>query len=160
MSASYYLTAMVNNCVSWRQLGSCSMTRPFLSLRRLGLEADYLLGLGSWNFPDVINWYRTCIFWQICPLILTLYPLVLTLIVAMVVLWTTPGGFQGGCENKTDALWPLQTHYLLYGSGFQTWEYSPTYAIRSYGYLLLHLFPMLVTNTANKVCVCVWIEGE
>ena len=52
----------------------------------------------------------------------------------------------------------LQTHYLLYGSGFQTWEYSPTYAIRSYGYLLLHLFPMLVTNTANKVCVCACVR--
>ena len=39
----------------------------------------------------------------------------------------------------------------MYGSGFQTWEYSPTYAIRSYGYLLLHILPLLVTNTANKV---------
>ena len=34
MSAAYYLTAMVNNCVPRRQLGSCSVTRPFLSLRR------------------------------------------------------------------------------------------------------------------------------
>ncbi|PIK57716.1 putative alpha-1,2-mannosyltransferase ALG9 [Apostichopus japonicus] len=33
------------------------------------------------------------------------------------------------------------THYLLYGKGFQTWEYSPTYAIRSYAYLFLHAIP-------------------
>ncbi|XP_046854479.1 alpha-1,2-mannosyltransferase ALG9-like [Xenia sp. Carnegie-2017] len=35
------------------------------------------------------------------------------------------------------------THYLIYGSGFQTWEYSPKYAIRSYTYLLLHTLPGL-----------------
>nr|KAF6437898.1 hypothetical protein HJG59_008631 [Molossus molossus] len=33
------------------------------------------------------------------------------------------------------------THYLIYGKGFQTWEYSPVYAIRSYAYLLLHVWP-------------------
>ncbi|XP_042199845.1 alpha-1,2-mannosyltransferase ALG9 [Callorhinchus milii] len=33
------------------------------------------------------------------------------------------------------------THYLLYGKGFQTWEYSPVYAIRSYAYLWLHVLP-------------------
>ncbi|XP_048093906.1 alpha-1,2-mannosyltransferase ALG9 [Alosa alosa] len=33
------------------------------------------------------------------------------------------------------------THYLLYGKGMQTWEYSPTYAIRSYAYLWLHALP-------------------
>ena len=32
MSASYYPTTMVDNCISRRQLGSCSVTRPFLSL--------------------------------------------------------------------------------------------------------------------------------
>ncbi|KAM8927591.1 alpha-1,2-mannosyltransferase ALG9 [Pelodytes ibericus] len=33
------------------------------------------------------------------------------------------------------------THYLVYGKGFQTWEYSPAYAIRSYAYLWLHALP-------------------
>ena len=37
----------------------------------------------------------------------------------------------------------MQTHYLIYGSGFQTWEYSPKYAIRSYAYLLPHSLPGL-----------------
>lgn len=32
-------------------------------------------------------------------------------------------------------------HYLLYGTGMQTWEYSPLYAIRSYAYLWLHALP-------------------
>ena len=35
MLASYYLTAIVNNCTPRRQLGSCSVTRPLLSLRRV-----------------------------------------------------------------------------------------------------------------------------
>ncbi|XP_052447770.1 alpha-1,2-mannosyltransferase ALG9 isoform X1 [Carassius gibelio] len=34
------------------------------------------------------------------------------------------------------------THYLLYGTGMQTWEYSPAYAIRSYAYLWLHALPV------------------
>ncbi|KAG9351484.1 hypothetical protein JZ751_022734 [Albula glossodonta] len=33
------------------------------------------------------------------------------------------------------------THYILYGKGMQTWEYSPAYAIRSYAYLWLHALP-------------------
>ncbi|EDO35244.1 predicted protein [Nematostella vectensis] len=48
------------------------------------------------------------------------------------------------------------THFLLYGSGFQTWEYSPLYAIRSYGYLTLHTIPGLLQVhllKANKLLV-------
>ncbi|XP_008544878.1 alpha-1,2-mannosyltransferase ALG9 [Microplitis demolitor] len=33
------------------------------------------------------------------------------------------------------------SHYLLYGTGQQTWEYSPEFALRSYTYLLIHLVP-------------------
>ncbi|XP_014219849.1 alpha-1,2-mannosyltransferase ALG9 [Copidosoma floridanum] len=33
------------------------------------------------------------------------------------------------------------SHFLLYGSGQQTWEYSPQYALRSYTYLLIHMVP-------------------
>lgn len=36
----------------------------------------------------------------------------------------------------------LQAHFLFQGRGFQTWEYSPAYAIRSYAYILLHVLPM------------------
>ncbi|ORX99359.1 hypothetical protein K493DRAFT_279646 [Basidiobolus meristosporus CBS 931.73] len=32
------------------------------------------------------------------------------------------------------------THYLQYGSGLQTWEYSPIYAIRSWAYIGIHAF--------------------
>ncbi|XP_027201024.2 alpha-1,2-mannosyltransferase ALG9-like [Dermatophagoides pteronyssinus] len=32
-------------------------------------------------------------------------------------------------------------HFLLYGSGFQTWEYSPKYSIRSYTYLWFYMLP-------------------
>eukprot|EP00026_Physarum_polycephalum_P005805 Phypoly_transcript_05843.p1 GENE.Phypoly_transcript_05843~~Phypoly_transcript_05843.p1 ORF type:complete len:617 (+),score=73.87 Phypoly_transcript_05843:224-1852(+) len=32
------------------------------------------------------------------------------------------------------------THYLMYGYGLQTWEYSPVYALRSYLYIMIHAF--------------------
>ncbi|KYQ53422.1 Alpha-1,2-mannosyltransferase ALG9, partial [Trachymyrmex zeteki] len=36
------------------------------------------------------------------------------------------------------------SHFLLYGTGQQTWEYSPEYALRSYMYLLIHMVPAKV----------------
>lgn len=33
------------------------------------------------------------------------------------------------------------THYIAHGSGLQTWEYSPEYAIRSWLYVLIHAIP-------------------
>ena len=33
------------------------------------------------------------------------------------------------------------THYLNYGFGLQTWEYSPEFALRSWLYILLHAIP-------------------
>lgn len=40
------------------------------------------------------------------------------------------------CDEVFNYWEPL--HYLLYKSGFQTWEYSSEFALRSYLYLLLH----------------------
>ncbi|ESO98754.1 hypothetical protein LOTGIDRAFT_114104 [Lottia gigantea] len=45
-------------------------------------------------------------------------------------------------------------HYLVYNKGFQTWEYSPFYAIRSYFYIILHTLPIRLVNTLvteNKI---------
>lgn len=42
-------------------------------------------------------------------------------------------------------------HYLMHGSGFQTWEYSPVYAIRSYAYILIHILPLFLIGTINKI---------
>ena len=47
-------------------------------------------------------------------------------------------------------------HHLMHGYGYQTWEYSPAYAIRSYAYLWLYILPLrLYTNLAqaNRVSV-------
>ena len=44
----------------------------------------------------------------------------------------------------------FQTHYLLYGKGFQTWEYSPVYALRSYTYLLMHAVPAKIYEVLLK----------
>ncbi|XP_014679801.1 PREDICTED: alpha-1,2-mannosyltransferase ALG9-like isoform X2 [Priapulus caudatus] len=43
------------------------------------------------------------------------------------------------CDETYNYWEPL--HYMMYGSGFQTWEYSPTYSIRSYAYILIHAIP-------------------
>ncbi|XP_054159813.1 alpha-1,2-mannosyltransferase ALG9-like isoform X2 [Oppia nitens] len=36
------------------------------------------------------------------------------------------------------------THYLIHGLGFQTWEYSPLYAIRSYAFLWIYALPAFI----------------
>ncbi|KAF9958372.1 mannosyltransferase [Mortierella alpina] len=45
-------------------------------------------------------------------------------------------------------------HYLQYGTGLQTWEYSPLYAIRSWAYILLHTLAAEIARlamSANRV---------
>jgi alpha-1,2-mannosyltransferase len=42
----------------------------------------------------------------------------------------------GDCDEVFNYWEP--THYLVHGTGFQTWEYSPTYAIRSWAYVAIH----------------------
>lgn len=41
------------------------------------------------------------------------------------------------------------THYTLYGWGFQTWEYSPAYALRSYFFLLPHSIAVSALHAAS-----------
>ncbi|KAL5640326.1 hypothetical protein ACGC1H_007557 [Rhizoctonia solani] len=43
------------------------------------------------------------------------------------------------CDEVFNFWEPL--HYLDQGHGFQTWETSPAYALRSWAYILVHLFP-------------------
>ncbi|XP_052891922.1 alpha-1,2-mannosyltransferase ALG9 [Anopheles moucheti] len=62
---------------------------------------------------------------------------VVTLIVVRIqaALWSTISD----CDETFNYWEPL--HYLLRGKGFQTWEYSPEFALRSYSYLWLHGLP-------------------
>ncbi|KAG9446791.1 hypothetical protein H6P81_012919 [Aristolochia fimbriata] len=53
------------------------------------------------------------------------------------------------CDEVFNYWEPL--HYLLYGSGFQTWEYSSAFALRSYLYILFH---KVVAGPAS------WLFGE
>ncbi|PZC70869.1 hypothetical protein B5X24_HaOG214749 [Helicoverpa armigera] len=48
-------------------------------------------------------------------------------------------GHVADCDETYNYWEPL--HYLVYGSGLQTWEYSPVYAIRSYMPLWLFAVP-------------------
>ncbi|KAK7063943.1 mannosyltransferase [Favolaschia claudopus] len=43
------------------------------------------------------------------------------------------------CDEVFNFWEPL--HFLDHGYGFQTWEVSPEYAVRSWAYILLHIFP-------------------
>lgn len=59
---------------------------------------------------------------------------------------------RSGCCPVYNYWEPL--HFILYGDGFRTWEYSPIYAIRSWAYLLLHAAParlFLHVNPTDKV---------
>ena len=55
------------------------------------------------------------------------------------------------CDETYNYWEPL--HFLLFGNGFQTWEYSPKYALRSYLYIYLHALPIwpFVSFVANKI---------
>ncbi|KAJ7361402.1 glycosyltransferase family 22 protein [Mycena albidolilacea] len=48
------------------------------------------------------------------------------------------------CDEVFNFWEPL--HFLDHGSGFQTWEVSPQYAIRSWAYIFLHIFPAKVSK--------------
>eukprot|EP01029_Cantina_marsupialis_P025929 TRINITY_DN68847_c1_g5_i1.p1 TRINITY_DN68847_c1_g5~~TRINITY_DN68847_c1_g5_i1.p1 ORF type:complete len:513 (+),score=67.46 TRINITY_DN68847_c1_g5_i1:202-1740(+) len=53
------------------------------------------------------------------------------------------------CDETFNYWEPL--HYLFYGNGFETWEYSPEYALRSYLYLLVSGFPLkFISNFVSK----------
>ena len=64
MSASYYLTTSFDNCcIPWWQLGSCSVTRPFLSAKGVACETSasdrsHTCTLGQmWH--KLAHWYAT-----------------------------------------------------------------------------------------------------
>ena len=63
-------------------------------------------------------------------------------------------GLIGDCDESFNYWEP--SHYLLYGSGLQTWEYSPQYAFRSYAYVGLHSAIGWITGAAwgaDKIAV-------
>ncbi|XP_055377743.1 alpha-1,2-mannosyltransferase ALG9 [Condylostylus longicornis] len=48
------------------------------------------------------------------------------------------------CDETFNYWEPL--HYIIYGHGLQTWEYSPQFALRSYTYLMLQGVPGWIYN--------------
>ncbi|XP_015238314.1 PREDICTED: alpha-1,2-mannosyltransferase ALG9 [Cyprinodon variegatus] len=63
------------------------------------------------------------------------------------------------CDETFNYWEPM--HFLLYGTGMQTWEYSPLYAIRSYAYLWLHALPACLhahVLQTNKVLVFYFVR--
>ena len=63
------------------------------------------------------------------------------------------------CDETFNYWEPL--HHYLYGEGLQTWEYSPTYAIRSWAYIWLHsLFTWIYLGflNSNKIMIFYFIR--
>ncbi|CAG9782679.1 unnamed protein product [Diatraea saccharalis] len=54
-------------------------------------------------------------------------------------------GHISDCDETYNYWEPL--HYLVYGNGLQTWEYSPAYAIRSYAPLWLFAVPAKILSS-------------
>ncbi|KAJ7610801.1 glycosyltransferase family 22 protein [Roridomyces roridus] len=52
------------------------------------------------------------------------------------------------CDEVFNFWEPL--HFLEHGYGFQTWEVSPEYAIRSWAYIVLHAFPAKVATLISR----------
>ena len=54
------------------------------------------------------------------------------------------------CDETYNYIEPL--HFVLFGNGFQTWEYSPQFSLRSYLYIYLHAAPIyLFKNLISKI---------
>ncbi|CAB1106652.1 GT22 [Ectocarpus sp. CCAP 1310/34] len=60
----------------------------------------------------------------------------------------------GDCDETYNYWEPL--HYLLYGFGFQTWEYAPQFALRSYFYLL----PSVTAARASEIFLSLFGQGN
>ena len=52
------------------------------------------------------------------------------------------------CDEVYNFWEPL--HYLMYGEGFEPWEYSPQYGLRSWSYILLHYLLLLPAGSLTK----------
>lgn len=63
------------------------------------------------------------------------------------------------CDEVYNYWEPL--HLFLYEEGFQTWEYSPIYAIRSYFYIYLHYIPIVCLDHTrfSKASVFLLVRG-
>lgn len=63
------------------------------------------------------------------------------------------------CDETYNYWEPM--HYLLYGKGFQTWEYSPVFAIRSWAYVRMYAIMTWVhfnLMNANKLFVFYFVR--
>ena len=54
--------------------------------------------------------------------------------------------FRCGADNQLVYNFWEPLHFARHGYGFQTWELSPKYAIRSWAYILLHYGPLIAIS--------------
>ena len=65
MSASYYLTAVFDNCIPRQQFDGCNITRPFLSLQRVWLTRLVKTLAGSFApISNLADWLLSGIIWS------------------------------------------------------------------------------------------------
>ncbi|XP_074592962.1 alpha-1,2-mannosyltransferase ALG9-like [Brevipalpus obovatus] len=88
------------------------------------------------------------------PTMYTVKPWIVFLVIFAARLVSAIWGNINDCDETFNYWEPI--HYLLYGTGYQTWEYSPSYAIRSYTYLWFYALPAKVLSylfDENKILV-------
>ena len=73
------------------------------------------------------------------------------LLLGLLRVWAALTNCLPDCDEVYNYYEPL--HYLLYQSGYQTWEYSPIYALRTYTYLM----PWYIIGQIGKYLVLPFI---
>uniref|UniRef100_A0A915Q075 Mannosyltransferase n=1 Tax=Setaria digitata TaxID=48799 RepID=A0A915Q075_9BILA len=121
-----HLSSADNNVTTDEQLSTLSP-----------LQANVL-----WNYPSIDSFSKLYIpngqmdlEWQ--PTITAVFKIIFSFRISAA-MWSTIND----CDEVYNYWEPL--HLFLFGNGFQTWEYSPLYAIRSYLYILVHYGPAVV----------------
>ncbi|KAI9202641.1 Alg9-like mannosyltransferase family-domain-containing protein [Polychytrium aggregatum] len=80
---------------------------------------------------------------------------------AIVLIAATPSTITPADCDEVFNYWE-PTHYLQYGWGLQTWEYSPVYAIRSWSYVQMHAWAGMILETfvtSNKLQIFILIRS-
>uniref|UniRef100_A0A8R1XKE2 Mannosyltransferase n=1 Tax=Onchocerca volvulus TaxID=6282 RepID=A0A8R1XKE2_ONCVO len=95
-----------------------------------------------WNYPTLDSFSKLYIpgeqmDLEWCPSVATVFKIIFSFRISAA-MWSVISD----CDEVYNYWEPL--HLFLYGTGFQTWEYSPLYAIRSYLYIVLHYGPAIM----------------
>lgn len=105
-------------------------------MKSIGLPVVFMSGVRAIDRQNVVNWTKDSGFLPWAQVLaLLLIPRIVSASYNLI-----------HDTDETYNYWePL--HFLVHGEGFQTWEYSPVYAIRSWAYIVIHSLPLLLVKS-------------